>query len=275
MRKSAGWSRGVVSSKSGKVMIPSGGVKQSRLTELNGFPSRSIHRYRLLLTPRMAMRSLVSAFSEITPAGDKRHLSRCHSSAATSELRPRQGGELTVGAPGRGFAHGAVQADLQVEVVQVRGRLQVDVPPRVPPVGANQRRRVRSRLAEVEALEDGEQQRQQGVPHPESPVYVHHGAKSDAFPLRLFRCSVVPEFGDSSYLKPAECHSCSHPRRKKRRGGRKKKKETRPQSRCAAFCSGRATSTSVCLLRCSWSRLDAYFWWQVSTHLQNYSKTTS
>lgn len=43
--------------------------------------------------------------------------------------------------------------------------------------------------------------------------------------LRVFRCSVVPKFGDSSYLKPTERHSCSHPRRKK--------KETRPQSRCA------------------------------------------
>lgn len=52
-------------------MILREGVKQSELTELNGFPSRSIHRYRLLLTPRMAMRSLVSAFSEITPAGDR------------------------------------------------------------------------------------------------------------------------------------------------------------------------------------------------------------
>lgn len=223
MRKRAGWKRRArgVSSKSEKVMIASPGVKQHGLTELNGFPSRSIHRYRLLLTPRMAMRSLVSAFSEITPAGD-RDKSCCQSSAATAEPRPREGGELTVGAPGRGFAHGAVQADLQVEVVQVRGRLQVDVPPRVPPVGANQRRRVRSCLAEVEALEDGEQQRQHGVSHPESPVYVHHGAKSDAFPLRLFRCSVVPEFGDSSYLKPAECHSCSHPRRKKKKEGGEK-----------------------------------------------------
>lgn len=85
--------------------------------------------------------------------------------------------EPTVGAPGCGFAHGAIQADLQVKVAQVCGRLQVDVPPRVPPVGANQRRWVRSRVAEVEALEDGEQQGQQGVLHPESPVYVHHGAK--------------------------------------------------------------------------------------------------
>lgn len=106
----------------------------------------------------------------------------------------------------------------------------MDVPPRVPPVGANQRRRVRSRLAEVEALEDGEQQRQQGVSHPESPVYVHHGAKSDAFPLRLFRCSVVPEFGDSSYLKPAECHSCSHPRRKKKKERKKKKRKLAPKA---------------------------------------------
>lgn len=32
-------------------------------------------------------------------------------------------------------------------------------------------------MAEVEALEDGEQQGQQGVPHPESPVNVHRGAK--------------------------------------------------------------------------------------------------
>lgn len=139
-------------------------------------------------------------------------------SAGTYNLRPGEGGELTVGTPGRGFAHGAIQADLQIKVVQVRRRLQVDVPPRVPPVGANQRRWVRSRLAKVEALEDGEQQGQHGLSHPESPVYVHHGAnKSDAFPLRLLRCSVVPEFGSSSYLKPAECHSCLHPRRKKKR----------------------------------------------------------
>lgn len=34
--------------------------------------------------------------------------------------------------------------------------------------------------------------------------------------LEVFRCSDVPKFGDSSYLKPPECHSCSHPLRKKR-----------------------------------------------------------
>lgn len=33
--------------------------------------------------------------------------------------------------------------------------------------------------------------------------------------LEVFRCSVVPKLGDSSYLKPPECHSCSHPLRKK------------------------------------------------------------
>lgn len=67
--------------------------------------------------------------------------------------------------------------------------------------------------------------------------------------LEVFRCSAVPKFGDSSYLKPPECHSCSHPLRKKE----KKKKKLAPKADVRVCCSGRATSTSVCLSRCSWS----------------------
>lgn len=63
--------------------------------------------------------------------------------------------------------------------------------------------------------------------------------------LEVFRCSVVPTFGDSSYLKPTECHSCSHPWRKK--------KKLAPKADVRVCCSGRATSTSVCLSQCCWS----------------------
>lgn len=63
--------------------------------------------------------------------------------------------------------------------------------------------------------------------------------------LEVFRCSVVPKFGDSSYLKPPKCHSCFHPLRKK--------KKLAPKADVRVCCSGRATSTSVCLSRCSWS----------------------
>lgn len=66
--------------------------------------------------------------------------------------------------------------------------------------------------------------------------------------LEAFRCSVVPKFGDRSYLKPPECHSCSHPLQKK-----KKKKQLAPKADVRVYCSGRATSTSVCLSRCPWS----------------------
>lgn len=134
------------------------------------------------------MRSLVSAFSKITPAGNSGDKKKKKKKKVRDTVvlhfnlfiwEEEEG--LTVWTPGRSFAHSAIQPDLQVEVVQVRGRLQVNVSPWVPPVGANQRRGVRSRLPEREALEDGEQQRQHGVPHPKSPVYVHHGA---LFPLR-------------------------------------------------------------------------------------------
>lgn len=63
--------------------------------------------------------------------------------------------------------------------------------------------------------------------------------------LEVFRCSVVPKFGDSSYLKPPKCHSCFHPL--------PKKKKLAPKADVRVCCSGRATSTSVCLSRCSWS----------------------
>lgn len=91
---------------------------------------------------------------------------------------------LTIWTLGGTFAHGAIQSDLQVEVVQVRGCLQVNVPPRVPPVGTDQRRRVRNRFPQRKPLEDSEQERQHSVPHPDSSVYVHHGAKSMLPPPR-------------------------------------------------------------------------------------------
>lgn len=47
--------------------------------------------------------------------------------------------------------------------------------------------------------------------------------------LEVFRCSAVPKFGDSSYLKPPECHSCSHPLRKKEK---KKKRNSPPKQMC-------------------------------------------
>ena len=60
----------------------------------------------------------------------------------------------------------------------------MDVSPRVPPVGADQRGRVRGRFPERKSLEDKEQERQHCVPHPKSPVDVHPGALNRCFPLR-------------------------------------------------------------------------------------------
>lgn len=124
------------------------------------------------------------------------------------------GGFLTVWSPGCAFAHGSIQSDLQVEVAHICGCLKVNVPPRAPPVGANQGRRVGSRFSQRASLEKGEQERQQGVLHPDPSVYVHW-SKTRRELLEVFRCSVVPKLGDSSYLKPPKCHSCSHPLRKK------------------------------------------------------------
>lgn len=85
--------------------------------------------------------------------------------------------------------------------------------------------------------------------------------------LEVFRCSVVvPKFGDSSYLKPPECHSCSHPLRKK-----KKRKETRPQSRCAGLVQRKGHFHLCLFIPMLLVRLDSYFWvWLI--HLkQRYS----
>lgn len=64
----------------------------------------------------------------------------------------------------------------------------MDISPRVPPVGSNQRRRVRGRFPERKPLEDGEEERQHRVPHPQSPVDVHPGAN---------RCFLLRELAGS------------------------------------------------------------------------------
>lgn len=60
------------------------------------------------------------------------------------------------------FADVSCRADLQVEVVQVRSCLKVDEPPRVPPVGAQQRRRIGSTVRRSESLESCEPQSKDG-----------------------------------------------------------------------------------------------------------------
>lgn len=62
--------------------------------------------------------------------------------------------------------------------------------------------------------------------------------------LEVFRCSVVPKFGVGSYLKP--------PRVPLLLTSFALKKKLAPKADVRVCFSGRATSTSVCLCRCSW-----------------------
>lgn len=82
-------------------------------------------------------------------------------------------------------------------------------------------------------MQDSEKERQHGVSHPHSPVDLHSGSNFEL--LEVFRCSVVAKFGDSSYLKPPERHSCSHPLGKKKE--KKKKNRNSPPKQMCGFAA--------------------------------------
>lgn len=205
------------------------------LTELKGLPSKSIHRYRLLLTPKMAMRSLVSAFSKITPAAKRRNRQcvkdRTPQYHITQMNQLKKRGEHVLlyellTAVLRTVPSNLISKQKLLRSVDVcrwtylLGFPQLDPTSgdgfaAVSPRGNSWRRASKSAstVSLILSLLLTSILEQTGGFHCEL--------------LEAFRCSVVPKFGDRSYLKPPECHSCSHPLQKK-----KKKSNSPPKQMC-------------------------------------------
>jgi len=96
----------------------------------------------------------------------------------------------TVWTPERGLAHVSAGRDLQVEVAEVAGGLEVHVAPRVAPARAQQRRGVGRAPGQPEPLEQHRQEeRQRGVHHLGPLVYVHPPAATTTDPRWWFSSS--------------------------------------------------------------------------------------